>query len=71
MFTIVLVCLENFQEYILTNIAQLIKFGHTKIYVITNNHLMQEFESLSDMIYSETGFGTLHPHVSLSYILSW
>lgn len=51
MFAVVLVCLENFQEYILTNIAQLIKFGHTNIYVITNNHLMQEFESLSDMIH--------------------
>jgi len=50
MFAVVLVCLENFQEYILTNIAQLIKLGHTNIYVITNNHLMQEFESLSDMI---------------------
>jgi hypothetical protein len=50
MFTVVLVCLENFQEYILTNIAQLIRLGHTNIYVITNNHLMQEFESLSGMI---------------------
>ena len=51
MFAIVLVCLGNFQEYILTNIAQLIKLGHTNIYVITNNHLMQEFKLLSDMIY--------------------
>jgi hypothetical protein len=50
MFALVLVCLENFQEYVLTNIAQLIKLGHTNIYVITNNHLMQEFESLADMI---------------------
>jgi len=50
MFALVLVCLENFQEYILTNIAQLLKLGHTNIYVITNNHLMQEFESLADMI---------------------
>jgi hypothetical protein len=51
MFTIVLVCLGNFQEYILTNITQLIKLGHTNIYVITNNNLMQEFKSLSKMIH--------------------
>jgi hypothetical protein len=52
MFTIVLVCLENFQEYILTNIAQLIKLGHnnTNIFVLTNDHLMPEFEPFADMV---------------------
>jgi hypothetical protein len=50
MFSIVLVCLENFQEYILANIAQLFKLGHMHIYVLTNNHLMQEFEALSDIV---------------------
>lgn len=51
MFSIVLVCLENFQEYILTNIAQLLKLGHTNIYVLTNNHLMSEFDPFSDIIH--------------------
>jgi hypothetical protein len=50
MFSIVLVCLENFQEYILTNIAQLLKLGHTEIYVLTNDHLMQDFEPFSDIV---------------------
>jgi hypothetical protein len=50
MFSIVLVCLENFQDYILANIAQLFKLGHMRIYVLTNNHLMCEFEALSDII---------------------
>ena len=44
MFSLVLVCLENFQEYILTNIAQLLRLGHTEIYVLTNQHLFHEFE---------------------------
>lgn len=51
MFTVVLVCLVNFQEYILTNISQLVKLGHKSIYVITNNNLMQDFNSVSDMIH--------------------
>ena len=50
MFSVVLVCLENFQEYILTNIAQLLKLGHTEIYVLTNDHLMQDFEPFSDIV---------------------
>jgi hypothetical protein len=37
---IVLVSVGNFQEYILSNLRQLIRLGHTKIYVITN----QEYE---------------------------
>jgi hypothetical protein len=46
-FNIVLVCLENFQNYILTCIDQLLKLGHREIYVITNNHLMSNFEGYS------------------------
>ncbi len=41
---IVLTCLNNFQEYILTNIDQLIKLGHKNIYVITNSHLLSKFD---------------------------
>jgi hypothetical protein len=50
MFSIVLVCLENFQDYILANIAQLFKLGHTRIYVLTSSHLMCEFEAILDII---------------------
>lgn len=41
---IVLVCLKNFQDYILINIKQLIKLNHTNIYVITNSNLFHFFE---------------------------
>lgn len=44
---IVLTCLNNFQEYILTNIDQLIKLGHKNIYVITNSHLLSKFDKYS------------------------
>ena len=50
MFSLVLVCLENFQEYILTNIAQLLRLGHTEIYVLTNQHLFHEFEPFNDIL---------------------
>ena len=40
---IVLTCLNNFQDYILTNIDQLIKLGNKNIYVITNTHLLEYF----------------------------
>ena len=40
---IVLVCLTNFQDYILTNIEQLIKLNHSSIYVITNERLFTKF----------------------------
>ena len=36
---IILTCIDNFQEYILDNINQLIKLQHKNIYVITNSHL--------------------------------
>ena len=51
MFSIVLVCLGVFQEYIMTNIAQLIRLGHTKIYVLTNAALIPHFEPFSDVIH--------------------
>ena len=51
MFSIVLVCVGNFQEYIMTNIAQLLRLGHPCIYVITDPHLMEFFEPLSNYIY--------------------
>ena len=44
---IVLTCLNNFQEYIVTNIEQLIKLRHKNIYVITNSHLLQKFDKYS------------------------
>jgi hypothetical protein len=50
MFSLVLVCLENFQEYILTNIAQLLRLGHTEIYVLTNPHLFHEFEPFASFL---------------------
>jgi hypothetical protein len=50
MFSLVLVCLENFQEYILTNIAQLLRLGHTEIYVLTNEHLFPEFEPFAPFL---------------------
>ena len=50
MFSLVLVCLENFQEYILTNIAQLLRLGHTEIYVLTNQHLFHEFEPFASFL---------------------
>jgi hypothetical protein len=45
---LVLTCINNFQEYILTNIKQLIRLGHnTSIYVITNREF---FEKLSEYL---------------------
>jgi hypothetical protein len=40
---IVLVCANNFQEYILLNIKHLIKLGHKNIYVITNAAFFERF----------------------------
>jgi len=47
---IVLTCINNFQEYILTNIEQLIRLGNTNIYVITNNYLFHNFVHFKDQI---------------------
>lgn len=51
MFSIVLVCLGVFQEYILTNIAQLIRLGHTQIYVLTDATLIPHFAPFSNVIH--------------------
>lgn len=50
MVSIVLVCLGNFQEYIMTNIAQLIRLGHTNIHVITSKSIMHEFEPFASLV---------------------
>jgi hypothetical protein len=47
---IILVCLNNFQEYILTNIEQLIKLNIKNIYVITNKDFFKYFFNLKDKI---------------------
>lgn len=47
---IILVCLNNFQEYILLNIQQLIKLKHKNIYLITNKNLENHFDSLKSEI---------------------
>jgi hypothetical protein len=50
MVSIVLVCLGNFQEYIMTNIAQLLHLGHTDIHVITSSSIMHEFEPFASLV---------------------
>lgn len=47
---VILVCLNNFQNYILTNIKQLIRLKHTSIYVITNKHFFHLFNEYKDNI---------------------
>jgi hypothetical protein len=41
---IVLTCINNFQEYILINIEQLIKLGHDVIYIITNKEFFYKYD---------------------------
>jgi len=47
---IVLVCITNFQEYILTNIEQLVKLGHENIFVLTNGYLFEYFHECKNKI---------------------
>lgn len=47
---IILVCINNFQNYILTNINQLIKLNHKNIYIITNNIFFSYFEKYNNQI---------------------
>jgi hypothetical protein len=47
---VVLVCIHNFQDYILTNIKQLIKLKHKEIYVITNHKFFDKFEEYKEKI---------------------
>jgi len=47
---VVLVCLNNFQEYILVNIEQLITLGHENIYIITNASFFSHYSEYRDKI---------------------
>jgi hypothetical protein len=47
---IILVCSGNFQEYILTNIRQLIRLKHESVYVITNEVFFKNFDEYKDKI---------------------
>jgi len=47
---IILVSLNNFQQYILHNISQLIKLGHKNIYVITNEKFFDNFNDYKNNI---------------------
>ena len=47
---IILTCLNNFQEYILINIEQLIKLGHNNIFVITNLELFPHFNNYKQQL---------------------
>lgn len=46
---IVLVCINNFQDYIIDNINQLNKLNHKNIYIITNQHLNTYFENIKNI----------------------
>jgi len=48
MTNIVLVCIGNFQEYIITNITQLLRLGHNSVYVLTDVHLFHHFDRYKD-----------------------
>jgi len=47
---IVLVCLNNYQDYITVNIEQLIKLNHSNIYVITHPNLFSNFDIFESKI---------------------
>ena len=47
---VVLVCINNFQDYILTNISQLIKLKHDNIYVITNPEFFSKFDDFKTKV---------------------
>ena len=40
---VVLVCVGNLQDYIFTNITQLLRLGHQNIFVLTNTNLLSHF----------------------------
>ena len=47
---IVLISLHEFHEYILINIAQLIRLGHTSIFVLTNRRFFDKFSAVKQSI---------------------
>jgi hypothetical protein len=52
---IILTCINNYQDYILINIEQLIKLGHKNIYVITNKEFFTNFNNyISNIILIDT-----------------
>ena len=46
---IVLTCINNFQEYILINIKQLLRLGNKNIYVLTNRELFHHFQEYTNI----------------------
>lgn len=48
---LVLVCINNFQDYILTNIYQLLKLNHHNIYVLTNGCFFDNFTRFENKIH--------------------
>jgi hypothetical protein len=64
---ILLTCINNFQDYILTNIKQLILLEHKSIYVITNLCFFEKFEKYKSYI---TLVSLEDLHDSYSYISS-
>ena len=48
---IVLVCIDHFQDYILSNINQLLKLNHDKIYVLTNKLFFDRFYEFKNKIH--------------------
>lgn len=47
---VILVCVDNFQEYILINIKQLIRLKHEHIFVITNTTFFERFDEYKNQI---------------------
>lgn len=48
---IVLVCTNNFQEYVVDNIRQLARLGHKHIFMITNLGMFHHFDSVKYLIH--------------------
>lgn len=47
---IILVCINNFQEYILDNIQQLLNLDHDNIFILTNEKFFNLFDKFSEKI---------------------
>jgi hypothetical protein len=50
MSSIILVCIKNFQNYIIDNVIQLINNGEKNIYVITNKIFENNYEKVRQYI---------------------
>lgn len=62
---VVLVCIDNFQPYIIDNIRNLVRLKHENIYVITNQSFTPHFAEFSPTVF--TGIQTASP-VKLVYV---